>query len=403
MKSALNFDVIVVGAGIIGASIAWHLSQKGKTVCVLDSKGPAAAASGASDGAVSVCSKRPGLMATLAHESLGITKELARDGGPLNTVFKERPSFIFARGEEEDTVVGDLANRLEKAKGATRVYKDHQLPSDAINGLSASITRLLEVHGEGHMLGYDATFNYLTDEHVKKIYPANLLSWEQRPSGAIRVTTSSCEIECDQLVLATGLGTSSFFPDLPIYSHVGQIIVTDRGGGEGAELPGALTSAAYLMSKIRADSQKAHIPVVLDPVDTGQLLIGSSRERGRTTRHTDFSTVKRLLISATEAYPPLALRRVIRVFAGARSAVEDGLPIVGAVPDMPNVHIVTGFEGDGICLSALMGREVSKSLCGGTLDSSLAALSPARFLSSATLPCAASANTSPAAHKGFIA
>lgn len=403
MKSVRKFDVVIAGAGIIGASIAWHLSQKGKTVCVVDSTGPAAAASGASDGAVSVCSKRPGLMASLAHESLGITKALAGMDGPLRSVFKERPSFIFARGEEEGAVVGDLASRLERARGGVRVHRDHPEPGSVIAGLSASISRLLEVRGEGHMLGYDATFNYLNDERIEKIFPAFLQGWDQSPTGSVRVHMSCCDIDCDQLVLAAGLGTARFFPSLPIYSHVGQIIVTDRGGGDGAKLPGALTSAAYLMSKIKADSQKAHVPVVLDPVETGQLLIGSSRERNRTTRQTDFSTVRRLLISATEAYPPLAMRRVIRVFAGARSAVEDGLPIVGAVPDMPNIHIATGFEGDGICLSALIGREVSRSLCGGMLDSSLAALSPSRFLGAGVSPFETVTGIAPVAKKGVLA
>ncbi|MFZ1681898.1 MAG: FAD-dependent oxidoreductase, partial [Rhizobiaceae bacterium] len=53
-------DVVVVGAGIVGASIAHHLARRGLAVTVIDRIGPAAAASGASDGAVSVASKRPG-------------------------------------------------------------------------------------------------------------------------------------------------------------------------------------------------------------------------------------------------------------------------------------------------------------------------------------------------------
>jgi D-hydroxyproline dehydrogenase subunit beta len=51
-----DFDLVVVGAGIIGASVCWHATQKGLRVAVIDSIGPAAAASGASDGAVSVAS-----------------------------------------------------------------------------------------------------------------------------------------------------------------------------------------------------------------------------------------------------------------------------------------------------------------------------------------------------------
>ena len=74
---------------------------------------------------------------------------------------------------------------------------------------------------------------------------------------------------------------------------------------------------------------------------------------------------------------------MIRAFAGIRAAVADGLPIVGPLPGSPRVMLATGFEGDGICLSALIGREVAAMVRGASpgaeWSADLSSLSPARF------------------------
>ena len=84
------------GAGIIGAAIAYHLAIAGLRVAVVDAIGPAAAASGASDGAVSVASKKPGTMARLATPSLLYSRDLAA-GGPLQGAYQPRPRISSAQ------------------------------------------------------------------------------------------------------------------------------------------------------------------------------------------------------------------------------------------------------------------------------------------------------------------
>jgi len=68
--------VIIIGAGIVGAATAYFLSCAGARVTVLDASTPAAGASGASDGAVSVASKRPGPMMELAGASRALYLQL---------------------------------------------------------------------------------------------------------------------------------------------------------------------------------------------------------------------------------------------------------------------------------------------------------------------------------------
>ena len=127
-----------------------------------------------------------------------------------------------------------------------------------------------------------------------------------------------------------------------------------------------------------------HIGLVIDPLMTGQFLIGGSREDHRSDHSTDAVTIAAILREALDLYPPLAHRRVLRSFAGVRTASRDGLPIVGPHPQRAGMVIATGFEGDGICLGPYMGASAARLLLGEKPEVDLSALSPQRFVHSET-------------------
>jgi len=371
-----QFDAIVAGAGIIGASIAYHLASSGLRVAVMDASGPAAAASGASDGAVSLCSKQPGALSRLAAEAIEYCGELALENQPLFRVFQRRPSYYFSTSGVEDDALDDLARRLKKMNGPVRVKSDVQ-GGKAPFETGSDVHRIVEIDGEGHMLGFAATDAFLTAAPIERLWPCRLMEFNATDTK-VDVITDQGLFEATYLVLATGVSTNAYLPDLPLRRRSGQLIITERRKG-GAGLPGAMTSASYLLKKGGINDNLMSPPVVVDPLETGQLLIGSTREDGGSARQTDFLRVKRILTYACRYYPPLALYRIIRVFAGVRAAVSDGLPIVGPVSGHRNVLAATGFEGDGICLAPLIGREVSALIRGGTVSNDVRSLSPQRF------------------------
>lgn len=378
MATTPTYDVIVVGAGIVGASIAWHASKNGLRTAVLDASGPAAGASGASDGAVSVSSKKPGTMMELATDSLLYCSELAREG-VLRSAFRKRPTFFFASTEEEAAALDRLRSALGEAGPAVSVVRDGSPDTSAIAGIGGAVARVVELTGEGHMLGYEATAAFLADSRADRLWPCRFHGYEASGND-LRVSTDLGGFEARQLVFATGVGTAQIFPEIPIIPRSGQLIITDRTTGSGwHDLPGCLTSAAYLLSKSDKPRPLGTAPVVIDPVHTGQLLIGSSREDHGSVSQTDFATVRQILQSAVACLPALAQRRVIRVFAGLRAATGDGYPVVGTVARAPNVYLASGFEGDGICLAPLIGREMAKLLSGQPALAALDRLSPRRF------------------------
>lgn len=379
MTLTLETDVAIAGAGVVGAATAWHLAGSGLRVALIDAEGPAAAASGASDGAISVASKKPGVMARLASASLLHTRALAADG-PLAAVYVERPTYFFAQGAEETAALDALAAKLSQIDGPVRVAADGG--AGLLPGCGATVDRVMQLSGEGHMPGHRAVRAYLAaaGDRLQRLWPAPVAGIAADAEG-VTLDLGGRRLRTRRLVVALGLGSATLFPLLPLLPRAGQLVVTDRGA-PGA-LPGALTAAAYLMSKTADGAAPARPPVVIDPLATGQYLVGSSREPHGDRGRADFATVARLLARAAEVWPALAERRVIRIFAGIRAAVADGLPVFGPLPGAPRILIATGFEGDGICLSALIGREAARFARdeppSDAVAADLASLSPARF------------------------
>ncbi|MDP2737527.1 MAG: FAD-dependent oxidoreductase [Pseudorhodobacter sp.] len=377
MAQRLDHDVIIAGAGIVGAAIAYHLAVAGLRVAVVDATGPAAAASGASDGAVSVASKKPGTMARLATASLLHTRDLAA-GGPLQGAYESRPAHIFGTGATELAAMDALCQKLSALAGPVRVIGDGG--RDQLPGLGPGVERLVTLDGEGHMPGHKAVRAYLATPGITPIWPATVLGFKGDDHG-VTLRLADRRLRAGRLVIATGVSSADLIPGLPILPRSGQLLVTDRG--PLGELSGALTAAAYLVAKTAETAVVPLSPVILDPLATGQYLIGSSRENHGDMTHVDFATLRAILGRAVTVWPALRNRRVIRAFAGVRAAVPDGLPIVGPLAGDPRVLVATGFEGDGICLSALIGREVALMLRGIATDPALAAdlgcLAPARF------------------------
>jgi glycine/D-amino acid oxidase-like deaminating enzyme len=371
--------VVVVGAGIVGASTAYYLTQAGVGVTVLDAATPAAGASGASDGAVSVATKRPGPMMRLARRARALYGSLASEG-VLSELFHIRSTYLFARTDEEVSLLAqhgnDLSQEGERVLSLSRGELLRRIP-----GLGANVLAGLEAPDDGHALGYQIVNRLFARANIVPRRYAAVRRLTVVGDRVVGVETDTDRIAADAVVIAAGLGSNRFLGvDDVLIPRKGQLVVTDRAVPVGAALPGPLMSASYLAAKRAIKPTRSGVSLVIDPLRTGQFLIGSSREEACDDLETNAPTVAAILREALEVYPPIARQRVIRTFAGVRTATRDGLPIIGRHPYLDGLVIATGFEGDGICLGPLMGAAAACLARGSETEIDIAALSPARFL-----------------------
>lgn len=370
--------VVIVGAGIIGAAAAYFLTRAGVDVTVVEGEAPSAGATGASDGAVSVASKRPGLMMSIAQQARSFYGQLA-EGDVLGGLYHPRTTYLIARNEHELGLLVGQQTALGMA-GERTAMLDGDAMRQLVPGLGLGVLGALAVPGDGHAIGYEITQRFLAASGARVLRHRPVLELLIEAGRACGVRTEDGPIAAGRVLVAAGLGSGELIGMRgALVPRKGQMAVTDRAVPVGPAIAGHLMSATYLETKRRLPRGESHVGLVVDPLLTGQFLIGSSREDNVADRRTDLATISAMLREALDLYPPLAQRRVIRTFAGIRTATQDGLPIIGAHPDVENLTVATGFEGDGICLGPLMGSIASEIVLGREPTVDVKQLSPTRL------------------------
>jgi glycine/D-amino acid oxidase-like deaminating enzyme len=137
------------------------------------------------------------------------------------------------------------------------------------------------------------------------------------------------------------------------------LVITDRYPGF---VHHQLVELGYLKSahSVNADSVAFNV----QPRQTGQLLIGSSRQFGAEHKDVDQEIMWRMLQRAQEYLPALAKTSAIRAWTGFRAATPDKLPLIGQWPADPSVYLATGHEGLGITTSLATARLLADQITG---------------------------------------
>jgi glycine/D-amino acid oxidase-like deaminating enzyme len=323
-------------------------------------------------------------MMSAALAGISLYRRLAREG-VFADLFKPRSTFLVAASDAE---CGVLEAHCAALSGAgVRVTKFAQSTlAERFSALSPDVRMAAEVHDEGHAIGYQLVHGLLTAagigvrrrERVERL----LVGSDGRTVRGVATTRG--EYLADAVVIASGLGSAKLLGLADtLIPRKGQLLVTERATALNASMPGALMSCRYLLSK---GSQKTGKPgparglaLVIDPLRTGQFLIGGTREDHGDRRTNDLDAVSKILADAVALVPGLADIRLLRCFAGARTAVVDGLPIVGRVGAVENLFVATGFEGDGICLGPVAAESVVAMICGDKPVLDLDPFTPSRF------------------------
>jgi glycine/D-amino acid oxidase-like deaminating enzyme len=193
------------------------------------------------------------------------------------------------------------------------------------------------------------------------------------PEGGVALADGS-SIAAGRSVNATGPWSPELMPGLPVRKRKGHLVITDRYPGF---VHHQIVELGYLKSAHSVS--KDSVAFNIQPRQTGQMLIGSSRQFDADGTEVDHDILRRMLARAMEYLPSLGKLSATRVWTGHRAATPDKLPLIGPSLEHNRIWLASGHEGLGITTSLATGRLVADLLLGRQTEIPAQPYAPARF------------------------
>lgn len=353
LGTARTFDVMILGAGIIGCACARECAQAGLRVAIVEPGVIGGGATAAGMGHLVVMDDSPAQLALTSY-SRSIWKELVPQL-PASAEYEAAGTVWVAADAEEMDEVHAKKKIYATAAVESIVLDAHDLAIAEPN-LRPGLAGGLLVPDDAVIYPPTAAAFFLDEA---KRAGATLLQGHAAVSagnGSVRLGNGE-QYSVSKIVLATGADTA-LIPSFKIQKRKGHLLITDRYPGF---IRHQLVELGYLKSahKLTEDSVAFNI----QPRQTGQLLIGSSRQFGSESSAIEDSMLRRMLDRACEYMPALAKVSGIRAWTGFRASTSDKLPLIGPTEDS-TIFLAAGFEGLGITNAPGAARLVLDHLLG---------------------------------------
>jgi len=379
-------EVVVVGGGIIGVSVAYYLAKCGVDVALLDQGDIASGTSSHCMAGLQLCTKTIGPKLELAVEGIRLHHRLEEELGE-DLEFKECGGWIVAQNEAEaDFVASRVADYVRV--GVDMEFVDAPECQARQPVLADHVTASLYSPRDCQVnpLYLAMAFIRRAEALGARILPFHRVTGiEVRDHSICSVATDEGEIPTHRVVNAAGPWAPAIAQmaglDLPIVPRRGQILVTEPAP---PLWNGLILSADYLLSKKMPSSgsgvsSQMLSGVVTNQVKRGNCLIGSTRcFAGYDIRNT-YEGIQALARNSARLIPAIAKLHIIRSYAGLRPATPDGLPIIDRSRLLSGFITAAGHEGDAICLGPITGLRVAELITGEIEDQVLAPFSAGRF------------------------
>jgi Glycine/D-amino acid oxidases (deaminating) len=363
-----DYDVAVVGGGLVGSAIAWGLARQGQKVAILDEGDIAVRPSRGNFALVWVQGKGLGLPEYAAWTKrssdswAGFSAQLREETG-IDVCFERPGGFLPLLSEAEVEHRTNQLKRLHNQPGVVRYdYEilDHAAVAKEMPFIGKDVVGASYCPLDGHCnslkllralhIGLDRSgVSYLPHHRVERI--------EQRGGGFAMVTAAG-EVRSGKVVIAAGHDGRRLAPmvglNAPVRPERGHIIVTEK-------------TAPFLKHPVGFIRQ----------TDEGGVMIGDSFEDA------GFDTTVRNGVTSTIAdrairiFPQLGRLNVVRTWAALRVLTPDGFPIYEESASMPGAFVATCHSG--VTLAANHALALAPHIAAGSLPEEFKAFSARRF------------------------
>lgn len=370
-------DVAIVGAGIIGCSIARELALRGVDVSVFERDSPGRSATWAAAGMLSPLGEADGEgpFLDLADESLrrfpNFVRAVRQESG-LDIEYRTTGKLHVSLGDADDELSALAAAPVASRFDVTALARDDVLSLEP--SVSAAVTSAVLV-GRDHCVNNRSLAQALTAAATaagvtfRKARPVTGVMSRSGAIAGIRLANGE-EVHAANVVIAAGAwsGELAGLPrTLPVRPVRGQMFAV-----HGAPAPGHARGAA-LERVVQTRS------CYIIPREDGRLLVGATVEdvgfdTGPTPRG-----IAGLMTAATDVIPRIADMPLVETWAGFRPATPDRLPVLGPDPDLSGLFYATGHFRNGILLSPVTAAYIAELIAEGSSSIDASAFGVARL------------------------
>lgn len=367
-----RFDVIVIGGGVIGCSVAYHLTRKHLRVAVLEKTAIGGQSSGVAAGMLAAQVEASGqanfLEICVVSRDLfpALVSDVRADTG-IDPDWETCGIWRVAVTDEERRELLKEKSGQE-TRGIGCAWWSPEQVADAFPGLRVPTFGALHFPGDGQ-IDSGKWVRALAEaarsrgarlvEHVPNV---ELTAAGNRIVGA---RTPAENYSADHVVVAAGVWTSFVlaglgvtFPQEPVK---GQLLVLE---GFPRMFPGPVfVEHGYFT-----------------PKRDGRLIVGATMENAGYDCRPTLSAQHQLADWAVRCCPDLYSRQVLELKAGLRPATPDRLPAMGPVAEWEGLSVCTGHFRNGVLLSPFSGQYMADGIAEGKWDARGRPFSPNRFL-----------------------
>ena len=363
-----DYDLAVIGGGLVGSAIAWGAARHGQRVAVLDEGDLAYRASRGNFALVWVQSKGLGMPEYAAWTKRssdawgGFADELRAATG-YDVAFERPGGFHLCLSETELETRAAVLRRLHNQPHMVQ-YPYEILDHDAL------ARRLPEIGPAVMGASYCPLDGHCNSLRLLKALHAGLKSegaaylanrsveYLERRAGEFSITSASGELRAGKVLLAAGNGNARLAAMVglkaPVRPQRGQIIVTEK----------VRRFLDYPIATLRQ-------------TDEGSVLIGDSVEEAGFDDTVGLGVLSTMAARAVRMFPRLAALNVVRTWAALRVMTKDGFPIYDRSESAPGAFVATCHSG--VTLAAGHALFLAPMLAAGALAPELAVFSARRF------------------------
>jgi glycine/D-amino acid oxidase-like deaminating enzyme len=356
VHSGVNrFDVVVVGAGIVGAACGDECIRQGMSVALVNGDAIGGGATSAAMGHIVVMDDSDAQF-TLTRYSQRLWQEL-RPALPADVEYEPRGTIWVAADELE----------MAEVRRKHTYYSEHGVPvkvldQSALEDIEPNLRKGLAgglLVPEDIVLYPPCAARFLVERARTggaAIHPGSTVS--AIGNGRVRLD-NGMELSASAIINAAGTGAPALTSGLAVKKRKGHLTITDSCPGF---IRHQLVELGYLKSahSIPGDSVAFNV----QPRKNGQVVIGSSRQYDVEGEQVDEIILDRMRRRAAEYMPNLPQLPTVRVWTGFRPATPDNLPLIGPWPGDQTVFLATGHEGLGITTSLATARILVDQIAG---------------------------------------